>query len=417
MAKGNIFLGDASGRVGSIVLSTRAGEMITRKYQSNVKNPKTNAQMAQRARFADAVKFYKHATQHFFYFAYEDKKKTESDFNAFMRHNLVGDNVLILPKTKVDGTFPAVAKSWKMTAGSLNKAVDLQVPTSYEDFHFELINPADSNQIVSNVEKEDYPTVGEFSKDLIALGNGVQEGDIITSVLVVSDVTKVSNENPANYPSWTVKQIRVNTSSNELLKDKLGVEVVSNDNGRHYVFGYASVATDSQVGWASIILTRLNDSQLYCDNSVLVCSSEDFIYSCVNAEDTSLVTWNPSGTAILKGGLSIQKTSFVSPALGSTGKISLRSTTSTQDATFEIEGTNLPELKASDFSIVQGSFSKAPEIKSVTNTSNLITVVVTVVGYVSGNASISLYGGVDNGGITWTYEVESTSSTSTIQNP
>lgn len=55
MSKGNLFLGKARGKVGSVVFSTLRGEQITRAYQSQVRNPKSDAQAAQRAMFATAT--------------------------------------------------------------------------------------------------------------------------------------------------------------------------------------------------------------------------------------------------------------------------------------------------------------------------------------------------------------------------
>ena len=66
MAKGNMFIGNGSGKVGNLVVATRAGEQITRVYQPRVANPKSYQQMLQRAKFANAVKFYKKAVQNFF---------------------------------------------------------------------------------------------------------------------------------------------------------------------------------------------------------------------------------------------------------------------------------------------------------------------------------------------------------------
>lgn len=54
MARGNLFLGKARGKVGSVVFSRDkfTGQMITRAYQSQVSNPKTASQVVQRAIFA-----------------------------------------------------------------------------------------------------------------------------------------------------------------------------------------------------------------------------------------------------------------------------------------------------------------------------------------------------------------------------
>ena len=56
MAKGNMFLGQAKGKVGSIVFSRAFGQQISRTKPSSVKNPKTRAQNAQRAILATVAK-------------------------------------------------------------------------------------------------------------------------------------------------------------------------------------------------------------------------------------------------------------------------------------------------------------------------------------------------------------------------
>lgn len=56
MAKGNMFLGQAKGKVGSVVFSRAFGKQISRTKPSSVKNPKTRAQNAQRAILATVAK-------------------------------------------------------------------------------------------------------------------------------------------------------------------------------------------------------------------------------------------------------------------------------------------------------------------------------------------------------------------------
>lgn len=56
MAKGNLFLGHAKGKVGSVVFSRAFGQQITRTKPSSVKNPKTIGQNTQRAILATIAK-------------------------------------------------------------------------------------------------------------------------------------------------------------------------------------------------------------------------------------------------------------------------------------------------------------------------------------------------------------------------
>ena len=96
MSKGSLFFGNASGKLGQVVLSTMKGQQIARAWQPKVANPKTSQQQLQRAKFANSVKFFKRAQQNLFKFAFEDRRKNESDYNAFMRHNVVSSAVLDL---------------------------------------------------------------------------------------------------------------------------------------------------------------------------------------------------------------------------------------------------------------------------------------------------------------------------------
>ena len=56
MAKGNLFLGMARGKVGSVVFSRLEGKQVSRAYNSEVNNPKTRPQAVQRAIFATVSK-------------------------------------------------------------------------------------------------------------------------------------------------------------------------------------------------------------------------------------------------------------------------------------------------------------------------------------------------------------------------
>lgn len=118
MAKGNILLGYATGSIGDITLSRVKGNQVTKARNRHPSNPKTSKQVYQRAKFTNAVNFYKRGVQNLFKFAYEDKTAQESDFNAFMRHN----TARAIPVGKVSSTdsyYPAIS-NWLTSVGSLN---------------------------------------------------------------------------------------------------------------------------------------------------------------------------------------------------------------------------------------------------------------------------------------------------------
>ena len=185
----------------------------------NPKNPKTLGQMAQRARFATAVKFYKRATRNFFKFAYEDKKANEADFNAFMRHNVAASIPMV--KAQVDNeSYPAIGNKWMLSQGSLlplrQQMQRLAIFT--ESVHDTLVlatgdvdKDFDGNTFSSDA------TVAQISQLLVKMG--YQEGQIFTLVTVTSGIRQSNFQllSPddmtglATIPRWSISQFVIDT--------------------------------------------------------------------------------------------------------------------------------------------------------------------------------------------------------------
>lgn len=117
MAHGNMLLGYARGSVGDVTFTRTNGNQVTRARNRRPKNPKTYGQMYQRSLFANAVKMYQLAISKFFKFAFEDRRPHESDYNAFMRHN-VKNSTNITKACFDDMDYPAIGK-WVFSQGSL----------------------------------------------------------------------------------------------------------------------------------------------------------------------------------------------------------------------------------------------------------------------------------------------------------
>ena len=290
-----MFVGSAKGRVGNLVLYTRKGSQITRAYQSTVKNPKTSGQMLQRAKFANAVKFYQKAVQHFFKFAYQDQKQTETAFNAFMRHNV--DRACLLRMDEVNDTyFPAFGR-WIMSQGSLASPM---VPKVNNE------NALFANTGIKGTEK----TVADLSSILI--GQGYHVGDIITFVCISSLVTSVDFDLSNYYdsgnllqPQWDIRQLIISTSDQTAISDipSLGpsVGVLSAVNGGlQFAFNNPQYSNA-----AAVIATRKGSGVTYASNAELVPNSVSL--AMINATTTNAwiaevtASWQSKGDAILQG--------------------------------------------------------------------------------------------------------------------
>ena len=168
MAKGNMLLGMSRGSVGDVTFYRSGGSQRARARNRKPANPMTVRQQTQRAKFANAVKFHKQVTSNFFRFAYEDKKVNESDYNAFMRHN-VGNSGFIGAMASKISSWPALGQ-WEVTSGSLPE-ITVSVPGVNKFF-----------TVALGVTGE-LTTVGALSAALIAQGDTWREGDIFTVLL------------------------------------------------------------------------------------------------------------------------------------------------------------------------------------------------------------------------------------------
>ena len=305
MAKGNMFIGNGSGKVGNLVVATRAGEQITRVYQPRVANPKSYQQMLQRAKFANAVKFYKKAVQNFFKFAYEDKKKAESDYNAFMRHNVMNSALLI--KGNVDDAyFPALGR-WQMSSGSLPNAFNIE---NAEDKGFAFRNDG----IKANA------TIGDISSALI--GQGFHTGDIVTFVLITSPVTYLDFDLTNLYdsglkqPEWLIVQFAIDARDSRDISQAnyLGsrYDSISRFDGNSlFVEDNGTIQWDGDfrdmMAATCCIITRNTGSGVMATNTSLF-GNANFDKMLSDAEGTNyenevLVSWGAREGAILKGSI------------------------------------------------------------------------------------------------------------------
>lgn len=333
MAKGNMFIGNGSGKVGNLVVATRAGEQITRVYQPRVANPKSYSQMIQRAKFANAVKFYKKAVQNFFKFAFEDKKKAESDYNAFMRHNVMNSTLLV--KGNVDDAyFPALGR-WQMSSGSLPNAFSIENAEA-SGFAF------DSEGIKAN------DTIGDISSAL--LGQGFHTGDIVTFVLITSPVTYLDFDLTNLYdsglkqPEWLIVQFAIDTRDTRVISQAnyLGSRYggISGFEGNSLFVNDSGIIQwdgnfDEQMAATCCIITRNTAGGVMATNTSLFGNTvfDNMISAAegTNYENEVLVSWGAREGAILKGSIATRSGAGAETVVGL--KVNGERPPLTQDAT------------------------------------------------------------------------------------
>lgn len=219
MSKGSSYWGTARGKIGNTVVSVVRGQRIERAWQPSVRNPRTPPQMIQRAKFFSAVEFYKNSRQGLFKMAFEDKRQTESDYNAFMRHNTMGAPMLSREVVEYgDGTRAQVAWTWQVSNGSLEPVTVAAISNTPGKYSLGFIsNPGEVTD------------VAELSDSLISSG-AYQAGDIVTIVEQVTDIETASPDDGVGLlpafigkggvtNQFTIKQFELNQTDNTSLED------------------------------------------------------------------------------------------------------------------------------------------------------------------------------------------------------
>lgn len=298
MAKGSLFWSKARGKLGDVVLSQLKGVQIARAYQPQVANPRSTAQTDQRILFSNAVKFYKHATQNLFKFAYEDKRSNESYYNAFMRKNA---KVSMLPTRAqyLNPNYPAIGNQYLMSQGSLPS-----LPYKYDESGGEFQLPLGS--VTSAAENM---TVGEVSTALIS-SNYVQAGDIITIVYVLASIASINDEG-TNAPSWNIAQFIADASNKEDFKTYLSKQAPNaNISATKNSAGVGTISVDDAgavAGFAMIVSRVVTGQQLLVSDAYLINSklANDIYQKSLQADyrTVALNSWGRKSEAILQGSI------------------------------------------------------------------------------------------------------------------
>lgn len=305
MSKGSSYWGTATGKIGNTVVRVRKGVRVESAYQPNVKNPRSNSQVVQRGKFSDAVGFYKRAMANFFRMAFEDKKINETDFNAFMRHNV--SRAYVYSRQMVtggEGALPYIGK-WLLTYGSLYSP---EVKSSASGITVPLLAGADEDTLG-----------GSFS---VWIQDGlVQEGDILTIVRVMTSADGAGADEYTDEalgllpgftytdalpvgvgPVWKVNQYVIDTKNTA----KLMQQPWHGDNQGLINFADMGKAATNSARAAAVIITRKTANGLLCSTSQLVWNKagEDMM-SAMASEDWlqgQRKAWN-SQNVILAGAL------------------------------------------------------------------------------------------------------------------
>lgn len=368
MARINTIFGTAKGSIGNITFrehkeGTGTRAMVASSKVTQPSNPRTYPQMLQRAKFAVAVKFYKRAVQNFFRFAYEDKRSNESDYNAFMRHNIAA----AVPMNKYQSeseAYPAIGNPWLLSQGSL-QPVDVSFTSTSK---VKIALPAGK---IPNLN-----TIGNLSQ--LFINAGYQIGDIVTLVNVSSTCTAVdlaakTRDDVAtraavinNVPRWYIAQIIINPDDETSVTE---IKHIGNSNalkGISFEQSVLEVELDETqpMQTFAVIVTRRDGNKLLATSSYLI-GNDAYAALLSYARSSAYIdamykSWSAGeDSAILKGSVAGEGTSTTAvPVITTVNGSAIplhEDTLTTGPHTYTLEGRNFDseaELTENSFNVV-----------------------------------------------------------------
>lgn len=171
MSKGNMLLGYAQGKVGSMVFGRRNGQQITRPYNGTPRNPKTRAQMSQRIKWPNMVNMWR-LLKPWISMGMQDKKTTQSDYNSFVSKNIGYSAAYMLKDEARAGA--TLLSDYIITSGTLGaRTMSSALVTDI----------AVGSQVIADDLAQ--LTIGELSAYIIANNAGFAVGDQITLLYFV----------------------------------------------------------------------------------------------------------------------------------------------------------------------------------------------------------------------------------------
>lgn len=311
MSKGNMLLGYARGKVGSLVFSRRKGEQITRARNTRPANPRSPLQLQQRMKMYAPVQFYKSSIATQFKYAFEDQKANETPFNAFMRHNI--SDAPWVSKTLANAYAPIPFPA-KMSDGSVSS-----VDTFIGDVKLEPTEGSSVTNWAVGIMADDSfggivdnGTVSEFTYSVLTMYPSLKEGDMLTFIAVRSAGLSIENGdvlyNGVDTFNFSYAQVVLSTSDSTDLSS-LGLRTLWQEGqsgapkGIGLIGGDAPFNQELFAGAGCIIVSRKVGERIVTSTSVLQLNDHATeIYSLMRTtgyRDKSALTYKVGEEALL----------------------------------------------------------------------------------------------------------------------
>lgn len=262
----NFWLKGASKRLAGAVIYEAMGQTRARRLAESVTNPRTEAQMNQRVKWANLVNLYR-VNSNWMKYAYETKKATQSEYNKWMSLNVTNSRIYLTKQLAAAGA--CVVDAYTITQGSLPSIEN----TLTEDSLYK------SNLYTGTLATLRNTTIAQLSEALLANNPGIREGDQL-SLIRLSQQTNSDTGVP--YVILRKYELIVNKSDTRQVDDFLPSDLV-NIAGISTNFSLA-VDPNGRVGGFSWILSRTLAGKTYVSNQSIVPVNNEALISLYSSD-------------------------------------------------------------------------------------------------------------------------------------
>lgn len=280
----NFWLKGSKKRLAGAVIYEAMGQTRARQLASSVTNPRTEAQMSQRIRWANLVSFYR-ANSSWMKYAFETKKSNQSEYNKFMSVNVTASPIALTKDAAAAGA--CVVAPYIITQGSL-PSVEWQ--DAGEQIKSNLFLPAGDTISAET-------TVGELSQGLIEMNPAIREGDQLSLIRF----TQMTN-GATGYPYIIVRKYEVimKSDSTALLSDYMPIDYLQAPGltSQNAIF----VNKGNRQGGFAVILSRTIAGKTYVSTQQVITVNNDTLinqYSSASAIAAAIDSYGQSTDAFL----------------------------------------------------------------------------------------------------------------------
>ena len=280
----NFYLRNQKKKLAGAVYYQAMGQTRSRELRTEISNPRTQAQMEQRTKWANLVNFYR-VNAPWMKYAYETKARNQSEYNKFMSLNVPSARIYLPKNFASQGG--CIVDAYQMTQGSL---ASIEFTKSGSFWVSNIILP-------STFDFTKLSTVGEVSAAILQMNPAIREGDQLSFIRLTQQV----NSN-TGVPFVVVRRYEVIINSNDFrpFYDFMPVGYVTATDGTG-TFNIA-IRGSGNAGGFLLILSRTISGKTYVSTQSIIVANNDALisqYSSASARQAAIDSYGESEDAFL----------------------------------------------------------------------------------------------------------------------